>query len=103
MTRYRAMLVATPREGYAGACEALAAWDFREELGSIRAPTRVVAGADDPATPCAQAEFLCDRIPAADLVVLQGAAHLANVEQPAEFTGSLVESLSSTRTTDKVG
>ena len=35
-------------EGYAGCCEAIAAMDLRPLLGSITAPTLVVAGADDP-------------------------------------------------------
>lgn len=70
-------------EGYAACCEALAAFDSRPWLSRIQAPTRVVAGADDLATPVAMAEELAAGIPDADLVVLPHAAHLANVEQPA--------------------
>ncbi len=49
--RFREQFVATPREGYAGCCDALARWDARANLGSIAVPTLAIAAADDPATP----------------------------------------------------
>lgn len=94
VARCRAMLEATPVEGYAACCEALAAWDFRAELGDIDAPTLVLAGAEDPATPLAHAEEIAHGVGAA-LRVLEGAAHLANIEQPAAFSSALVEHLCS--------
>ena len=48
---YRAMMVSAEREGYVGCCEALAAWDPGEALGAIAAPTLVLAGSEDTATP----------------------------------------------------
>ena len=75
----------TPAEGYARGCEAVAAWDFRERLGAIRAPTLVVVGEDDPATPPEHGSFLSERIAGAALAVLPAAAHLANVQQPESF------------------
>jgi 3-oxoadipate enol-lactonase len=83
--RFRAILVATPREGYAGCCEAVARWDFVERLADVAAPTLVIAGAEDEATPASHTDLLVDRIPGARGTVLEGAAHLANVEQPAAF------------------
>ncbi|WP_328345967.1 3-oxoadipate enol-lactonase [Micromonospora sp. NBC_00421] len=80
---HRAMLTATSPAGYAACCEAIAAMDLRPALGRIDTPTLVVAGADDPATPVAHAREIAARIPGARLVVLDAAAHLANVEQPA--------------------
>ena len=41
-------------EGYAGCCEALAGWDFRDELPRVAVPTLVLAGAEDAATPAAR-------------------------------------------------
>ncbi|GIG91223.1 3-oxoadipate enol-lactonase [Plantactinospora endophytica] len=79
---YRAMLAATPPEGYAGCCEAIAGMDLRDDLARITAPTLVIAGAHDPATPIEHARVLADGIPAAGLRVVGDAAHLANVEQP---------------------
>ncbi|WFE66405.1 3-oxoadipate enol-lactonase [Micromonospora sp. WMMD714] len=77
----RELLTATPPAGYAACCEAIAAMDLRPDLGRIGTPTLVVAGADDPATPVAHAREIARGIPGARLVVLDAAAHLANVEQ----------------------
>jgi 3-oxoadipate enol-lactonase len=93
VARFRAMLVAIPPEGYARCCEALAAWDTREQITAISAPTLVVAGAEDPATPVEHAELLASRIPGARLHVLEHAAHLANVERPDEFTKAVLDHL----------
>jgi 3-oxoadipate enol-lactonase len=93
VARFRQTLVATRREDYAACCEALAAWDFRDRLADIDAPTLVIAAADDPATPPEHAEVLASGIPGAKLVVLQGAAHLANVEQAEAFSTLVAEHL----------
>jgi 3-oxoadipate enol-lactonase len=93
VARFRAQLVATPAEGYARCCEAVGAWDARERISAIAAPTLVVAGGDDPATPIAHAELLAERVPGARLVVLEHAAHLANVERPEAFTAAVLEHL----------
>ena len=98
VARAVAMLLATPAEGYAGCCEAIAAMDLRAGLGSIAAPTLVVAGADDPATPPAHAEAIVAAIPAARLEVVAGAAHLANIEQPQRMTRLLLDHLSPSAT-----
>jgi 3-oxoadipate enol-lactonase len=90
--RCRAMLEATPVEGYAACCEALAEWDFRPRLGEVRTPTLVVAGAQDEATPLDHAGEIARGI-RAPLVVIEGAAHLANVEQPAAFDSALAAHL----------
>ncbi|QKW14371.1 3-oxoadipate enol-lactonase [Verrucosispora sp. NA02020] len=79
---YQDMLALTPPAGYAACCEAIAAMDLRPALASVRAPTLVVAAADDPATPPAHAADIAARIDGARLVVLADAAHLANVERP---------------------
>ncbi|WP_420119473.1 3-oxoadipate enol-lactonase [Micromonospora sp.] len=79
---YRAMLTATSPAGYASCCEAIAALDLRPDLPRIGAPTLVVAGADDPAIPVGHAREIVDLVPGARLVVLDAAAHLANVERP---------------------
>ena len=89
--RAAGMLRATPDEGYAGCCEALAAMDLRDGLSRITAPTLVVAGADDLATPPAKAREIAAAIGGALLRVVPGAAHLANVEQPEQVTRLLLD------------
>ena len=82
---HRAVLTATPAAGYAGCCEAIAAMDLRPDLGKIAAPTLVIAGADDPATPAEHADAIVERIAGARLAVVDRAAHLASVEQPEQI------------------
>lgn len=77
----RTMLVATPAEGYAACCGVIERLDLRATLPNIAAPTLAIAGAQDPVTPPAHLEAIAARIPRARLEVLDGAAHLANVER----------------------
>ena len=91
--RFRADLLATPPEGYASCCEAIGRHDLRDKLGAITAPTLVVAGGDDPATPPDKAEEIAAGVPDARLEVLPGARHLANVERADEVTGMLLDHL----------
>ncbi|MCU8592739.1 3-oxoadipate enol-lactonase [Streptomyces sp. A13(2022)] len=67
---------------YAACCDALAAFDLRDRLGAIRAPTLLVAGREDPATPPAQLREIADAVPGATLTELPGASHLAPAERP---------------------
>ncbi|MEH0927288.1 3-oxoadipate enol-lactonase [Micromonospora sp. CPCC 205558] len=88
---HHGMLTATPPDGYAACCEAIAAMDLRPDLGRVAAPTLVIAGADDPATPLPHAREIVGRIPRARLAVVDAAAHLANVEQPEQVRRLLLE------------
>jgi 3-oxoadipate enol-lactonase len=87
------MLRETPPEGYAGCCEAIRDADLRDRLANVRAPTLVVAGADDPAAPPEHGERICDEFPDAQLVIVSQARHLANVEQPEEITQAVLSHL----------
>jgi 3-oxoadipate enol-lactonase len=90
---HEAMVVATPVEGYAGCCEAIAALDLRDDLTSITAPTLAIAGSDDPATPPAKLEEIAGGVRDGRLLVVPHAAHLANAEQPGIITSALIEHL----------
>lgn len=90
------MLEATPPEGYIAACEALRQADLHAELGRIAAPALVVVGSRDESTPPAQAHELCDTIAGSQLAILDGAAHLANVEQPDAFNAHALAFFSET-------
>ncbi|MFF8960116.1 4-carboxymuconolactone decarboxylase [Streptomyces sp. NPDC014894] len=74
---------------YIAACEALAAFDVRAELGRVGVPTLVVVGSDDRITGPAEARTLVAGIPDARLALVPGASHLAPVEQPAAVTDLL--------------
>lgn len=88
-----AMVTATPAQGYAACCEAIAALDLRDELASITAPTLAIAGADDPATPPPKLEEIATGVKNGKLLVVARAAHLANAEQPGIITPALIEHL----------
>lgn len=87
-------LATTPPEGYAGCCEALAQFDVTEHLGDIGVPTRVIIGADDQVSPPSVGRTLRDGIPNADLVVIDEAAHIANVAQPDTFNTAVLRFVS---------
>ncbi|WP_214411293.1 bifunctional 3-oxoadipate enol-lactonase/4-carboxymuconolactone decarboxylase PcaDC [Sphaerisporangium fuscum] len=86
-------LRATDPACYAACCDALAAYDLRAELSRITAPTLVVAGREDPATPPSHARELADGIPGASLVEVAHASHLAGVERPAPVLAALLTHL----------
>ncbi|MFD6421235.1 alpha/beta fold hydrolase [Streptomyces sp. NPDC060198] len=81
---------------YIAACEALASFDIRGELGRIGVPTLVVVGAEDRVTGPAEARTLVAGIPDARLALVPGASHLAPVEQPAAVMDLLFTHFSTT-------
>ncbi|MGC0362345.1 3-oxoadipate enol-lactonase/4-carboxymuconolactone decarboxylase [Rhodococcus sp. 27YEA15] len=86
VARHLAMVEATPDEGYAACCEALSSWDGRADLARIVAPTLLVAGAHDAATPPATMSAIADGIAESVMHVVDPGAHLANVEQAGWIT-----------------
>lgn len=93
VARFRDMLLATTPAGYAGCCAAIGGMDLRGRLGSIRAATLVIAGAEDPATPPEHGRAIAEAVPGARLAILPAAAHIANVERPEEVTDLLLAHL----------
>lgn len=69
-------------EAYAACCDALAAFDLRDRLGEISVRTLLIAGRQDVATPPSHLREIADAAPAATLVELPGAAHLAPAQCP---------------------
>ena len=92
LARTRAMLVATPVEGYAGGCGAIRDMDQWAVLPQIRRPTLVIAGTHDLATSAADGRRMAQAIPGAQYVELD-AAHISNIEAAAAFTAALTDFL----------
>lgn len=84
----QSMLERTPPEGYVACCAAIRDSDQSTEIGSIRAPTLVIAGRQDPATPAADGRALADAIAGARYVELE-AAHVSSIEAAPQFTEAL--------------
>jgi len=55
-------------------------------LKQIACPTQIIVGELDQATPPVDAKLMAEQIPDARLAIIPNAAHLANLEQPEEFT-----------------
>jgi 3-oxoadipate enol-lactonase len=91
--RTRQMVLATSPEGYASCCEAIADHDLRDQLGSIRAPTLVIAAEDDPSTPPDHGGLIAESVPGADLTVLPDARHLIAAERPHEVAPIVLDHL----------
>jgi 3-oxoadipate enol-lactonase len=90
--RMRALIENTPAEGYAGCAEAIGAMDQEEAIRAVHAPTLVIAGRQDPATPPPHGELIAERIPGARLELVNG-AHLSNYERAEDVTRLLLAHL----------
>jgi 3-oxoadipate enol-lactonase len=94
--RIRSLVAHAHPEGFAACCEALAAFDVQTRLAEIEAPTLVLVGENDPATPPAMARRIADGIPGARFEIVPGAAHLSIVEQKQFVTNALATFLQGT-------
>lgn len=68
--------------GYRGGVDAMTAFDVTARLGQIRAPTLVMPGALDQGTPVSCSEVIAASIADSRLEIVDGARHIAIVEQP---------------------
>jgi 3-oxoadipate enol-lactonase/4-carboxymuconolactone decarboxylase len=91
------MVAGTNAEGYASCCTAIETMSIVDALPTIATPTLVIAGDQDQATPPEHARRIAAAIPDARLEIVPGAAHLGNVERPAEFTALILSHLRSRR------
>jgi 3-oxoadipate enol-lactonase len=66
--------------------------DQRALLPKVKAPTLVIAGSQDGATPPEANKYIADNIPGAKYAQLD-AAHLSNVEQSAAYTKAVLDFL----------
>ncbi len=86
------MIEATPRAGYIACCAAVRDMDLRADIARIAAPTLVIAGTQDVATPPADGAYIAAQVAGARMIELD-AGHLSNIEQAAGFTNALLAHL----------
>lgn len=86
----RAMVARTDPRGYAGCAAALRDCAVP---GPIHAPTTVICGEQDPSTPPARSEEIVAHIPGASLVLIEGAAHIPNLERADAMNRALLAHL----------
>jgi 3-oxoadipate enol-lactonase len=93
MERIAAGIRATPVEGFAGCCEAIARVDLLERLPDIRCPVLVMVGEEDHGTPPEMARAIHAALPGSTLRIIPSASHLSNIEQPELFNRARLEFL----------
>lgn len=84
----RERLRVMPQQGYLAACAVLRDTDLSDVVPRITAPTVVIGGRGDVATPPSDSTWLAAAIPGATLQLLD-AAHLSNVECPDAFHAAM--------------
>ena len=87
------MLLGTDPQGYAGCAAAIADLDLAPlapALGAIKAPTLVLAGAEDPAAPPWQGARTALGITDSRLTVIRGTSHLAPYQTPGPVTAAIL-------------
>jgi 3-oxoadipate enol-lactonase/4-carboxymuconolactone decarboxylase len=79
------------RFSYAWGCDGLAGFDVRERLAEIAVPVLAIAGSEDHVTPARAAYQIAGGVLNGRATVLDGVAHLAPAENPAEIARLLVD------------
>jgi 3-oxoadipate enol-lactonase len=67
--------------------------DQTAALSRITVPTRVIVGAEDPSTPVSASRLIHGEIAGSELVIIEDAAHLSNIEKADEFNAALLDFL----------
>ena len=81
----RARFVAVDPQTFHNACAALAVLDMRDQLASVTVPVLVLVGEHDEATPPPMSRELAAGLPDARLQVLNGCAHVPQLQAPEQF------------------
>jgi 3-oxoadipate enol-lactonase len=83
--KVRQMILGTNVEGYMGCGSAVRDMAQSTMLLKIKTPTLVLSGRHDPACTVDQGIVLNRLIDGSRMVIIEDAAHLSNIEQPAQF------------------
>ncbi len=87
--RVRRMISLTGVEGYIACASAVRDMAQTTMLLQVKAPTLILVGRKDPACTVEQATVINRVIAGSQMVVIENAAHLANIEQPEAFNRAL--------------
>lgn len=91
---YEQIMQADP-QGYRAAMRALARFDVRSRISSLRAPTLVITGAEDTTVHPKYQRKLVECIPGAKQVIIPEAGHGVIVDNPEAFLDALLAFLNS--------
>ncbi len=94
VTYVQEMMDKTSVNGMVGALAAMRDRpDSRPTLGDIDVPVLIIHGEQDQIIPLAEAQEMVEAIPDAELLVIENAGHLPNLEQPDVFNEAVIEFL----------
>jgi 3-oxoadipate enol-lactonase len=85
----RKMILGTRTEGYIACASAVRDMAQTTMLLKVKSPTLILVGRQDPACTVEQSIVLHRMIDGSEMVILEDAAHLSNIEQPQAFNRSL--------------
>jgi 3-oxoadipate enol-lactonase len=84
LDKVRAMIRATPVNGFIGCAAALAAHDYAAAVATVKCPALFLVGEKDGPAPAMRK--LNEKLPGSRYVEIPGAGHIANMDRPVEFT-----------------
>ncbi len=95
LDKVRSMIRSTDPVGHEGCCEALKTLAFGARLSDIKLPVLMIGGGQDKGAPPDVLQAAAKAIPGARHVVVPGAGHISNLENPSAFNAALQEFLAS--------
>jgi 3-oxoadipate enol-lactonase len=94
VARVTEMVLQTDPNGAAAAQRGMAARrDYSDDLPNIKVPALIIAGREDGVRTPADAEFIERGVKGSQLVVIDDAGHLMNMEQPEAFNHAMLDFL----------
>ena len=82
--KVRAMIRATPVNGFIGCAAALADHDYASAVATVKHPVLFIGGEKDAAT--VPMRKLAEKLPGSRFFEISGAGHISNMDRPWEFT-----------------
>ena len=89
----KSMMTTCEVSGYSGCCAAVRDMNLTSQLSQINNPTLIIASELDPSTPVSHSEIINREISGSKLTVIEGVAHLSNIEKPDEFNKAVLDFL----------
>jgi 3-oxoadipate enol-lactonase len=91
LDKVRAMIRATPVNGFIGCAAALVDHDYASAVDSVKRPVLFLVGEKDAPAPAMRK--LHENLPGSRYVELAGAGHISNMDRPAEFNRAIADFL----------
>ena len=92
LDKVRAMIRATPVNGFIGCSAALGDHNYNAKVATVTCPVLFMGGEKDGSAPAAMRDMQA-RLPGSKYVELAGAGHISNMDRPAEFSRAIEEFL----------